>query len=184
MRRFMHWLATAATLTFAVPTQAGQNDPRLDVLFDNLKTAPTEEEAKPFEDAIWRVWMMSGNGSVDAEMLRGLHAMAQEDNETALEAFERVVAMQPDFAEGWNKRATVNYLLGRFDESVIDIQKTLALEPRHFGALSGLGLINLALGRDRQALEAFEAALRIHPHMPGADGHIRELREKFRGKGI
>ena len=184
MRRFMHWLATAATLTFVVPTQAGQKDPRLDGLFEDLRKAPTEEEAQPVEEKIWRVWLMSGNGSVDAEMLRGLHAMGKKDNEAALDAFTRAVTMQPDFAEGWNKRATVNYLLGRYDQSVIDIQKTLELEPRHFGALSGLGLINLALGRDRQALAAFEAALKIHPHMPGADSHIRELREKFRGKGI
>jgi tetratricopeptide (TPR) repeat protein len=106
------------------------------------------------------------------------------DNEAALEHFTRVIEALPDFAEGWNKRATVNYLLGRFDASVIDIQKTLTLEPRHFGALSGMALINLSLDREREALKAFEAAMRVHPNLPGAETHIRELREKIRGKGI
>ena len=184
MRRFMHWLATAATLSFAVPVQAGQNDPRLDSLFDELRAAPTEEAARPIESAIWQIWMLAGNGAVDAEMLRGIAAMSDGDEEAALAAFTRITVLQPDFAEGWNKRATVNYMLGHIDDSVADIEKTLALEPRHFGALSGLGLINLALGRDRQALAAFEAALKVHPHLPGAETRIRELREKVRGRGI
>lgn len=184
MRNFMHWLATAASLSFAVPVQGGQNDPRLDSLFVELRGAPTREDAAAIERNIWKIWLLSGNGAVDAYVLRGLQAMGTGDNEAALAAFDKVVAAMPDFAEGWNKRATVNYLLGRFDASVIDIQKTLALEPRHFGALSGLALINLALSREREALKAFEAALRVHPNLPGADTHIRELREKIRGKGI
>ena len=110
--------------------------------------------------------------------------MGEGRNEEALSAFTRATEAQSDFAEAWNKRATVNYLLGRFQDSVLDIQKTLSLEPRHFGALSGLGLINLAMGHDREALKAFEAALKIHPFMPGAKTHIRELREKIHGKGI
>ena len=184
MKNFMHWLVTAATLTFAVPVQGAQNDPRLDALFAELRDAATTEDAAPIEQNIWNIWLLSGNGEVDAHMLRGLHAMGKGDNEVALESFDKLVAAQPDFAEGWNKRATVNYLLGRFDASVIDIQKTLALEPRHFGALSGLALINLALSREREALKAFEAALRLHPNFPGAETHIRELQEKLRGKGI
>lgn len=180
----MHWLATAASLTFAVPLQAGQNDPRLDGLFAELKQADGAEAAESIEQAIWQVWLLSGNGTVDADMLRGLQAMSANNPEKALEAFTKVVEAQPDFAEGWNKRATVNYILGRYDQSVFDIQKTLALEPRHFGALSGLGLINLALGREREALKAFDAAMAIHPNLPGARTHIQELREKVTGKGI
>jgi tetratricopeptide (TPR) repeat protein len=184
MKSFLQWLATAATLTFAVPLQAGQNDPRLDGLFAALGDASSVEEAAPVEQEIWKVWLLSGSGTVDAQMLRGLQALSVEDNKTALAAFTKAVEAQPDFAEAWNKRATVYYLLGRYDASVIDIHKTLTLEPRHFGALSGLALINLALGREREALKAFEAALRIHPNMPGADTHIRDLREKIKGKGI
>ncbi|MGB0631557.1 MAG: tetratricopeptide repeat protein [Alphaproteobacteria bacterium] len=182
--KFMHWVATAATLTFSVPIQASQNDARLPALFDQLKDARSPEDAAPVEQAIWQVWLLSGNGSVDAHILRGLQAMSDGRNEEALAEFTRATDAQPDFAEAWNKRATVNYLLGRYDASVLDIHKTLELEPRHFGALSGLGLINLALGREREALKAFEAARRIHPHLPGAKTHIRELREKIHGKGI
>jgi tetratricopeptide (TPR) repeat protein len=184
MRSFMQWLATAATLTFAVPVQGAQNDPRLDALFVELANAESTEDAEPIEQTIWKIWLLSGNGAVDADMLRGLQAMGRNDNETAVEYFTSVIDALPDFAEGWNKRATAHYLLGRFDAAVIDIQKTLALEPRHFGALSGLALINLSLDREREALSAFEAALRVHPNMPGADTHIRDLREKIRGKGI
>lgn len=184
MRKFMGWLATAATLSFAVPIQASQNDPRLPGLFERLKNANTIDEAELTEKAIWQIWFLSGNGSVDAHMLRGLQAMSASNLEDAMLAFDKALKLQPDFAEAWNKRATLNYLLGRYDASVIDIHKTLSLEPRHFGALSGLGLINLALGREREALKAFEAAVRIHPYLPGADTHIQELTEKIKGKGV
>ena len=184
MKKFLHWVATAATLTFTVPIQASQNDARLPALFDQLKQAQSPDDAVTIEHAIWQVWLLSGNASVDAQILRGLQAMGEGRNEEALAAFTRAIEAQPDFAEAWNKRATVNYIMGRFRDSVLDIQKTLSLEPRHFGALSGLGLINLAMGRDREALKAFEAALRIHPFMPGAKTHIRQLRDQIHGKGI
>ena len=118
------------------------------------------EEALPIEKLIWNICLMSGNGELDALILKGLQAMGRESNEEALAAFSKVTEVQPDFAEAWNKRATVNYLLGRYQDSVIDIQKTLSLEPRHFGS-SGLGLINLAIGHERSP-KAFEAALKIH----------------------
>ena len=183
MRKFLSWLATAATLSFSVPIQASQNDPRLPQLFEQLKEARTAEEAGLLERAIWQIWLLSGNGTVDAHMLRGLQALGIGDNEAAISSFDQVVELQPDFAEAWNKRATANYMLGRFDASVIDIHKTLSLEPRHFGALSGLGLINLALGREHEALKVFEAALGIHPYLSGADTHIQELRVKLKGSG-
>ena len=89
--------------------------------------ADSGEEALQAETAIWKIWLMSGNGAVDAKMLLGIHAMGRGDNEEALAAFTAVTEAQPDFAEGWNKRATVNYLLGRYEESVLDIQKTVEL---------------------------------------------------------
>ena len=184
VKSFLHWIATAATLTFSVPMQASQNDARLPMLFEKLKSAETLEEALPIEKLIWNIWLMSGNGELDALILKGLQAMGRESNEEALAAFSKVTEVQPDFAEAWNKRATVNYLLGRYQDSVIDIQKTLSLEPRHFGALSGLGLINLAIGHEREALKAFEAALKIHPHLPGAKTYIEELRKTVHGKQV
>ena len=184
MKAFMQWLATAATLTFALPLQGGQNDPRLDALFVQLKNAESREAAERAEQSIWDIWMVSGNGVADSEMLQGLQALNRKDGEGALAAFTRAIEAQPDFAEAWNKRATVNYLLGRHGDSVQDIRRTLELEPRHFGALSGLGLIHLVRGREREALAAFDSALEIHPWLPGADTTIRALREKIEGREI
>ena len=117
-------------------------------------------------------------------MALGLHAMGARDYPQALAAFDRIIETKPDFAEGWNKRATLHYLTGNHQRATEDIEHVLALEPRHFGALSGLGLIALALGEPEQALEAFETALMIHPNMAGADTHIQALRDKLKGRGI
>jgi len=106
------------------------------------------------------------------------------DHAAALGAFDEIIRLAPGFAEGWNKRATIHYLLGNYDASAADIESTLALEPRHFGALSGLGLVRIAQGDEAKALEAFEAALAVHPHLPGADSHIKELRQRVKGKRI
>ena len=184
VKRFFAWLATAATLTFALPGAASQDDPRLDALFGNLKSTNDVSEAQTIEQAIWRVWLVSGDDKVDAIMAKGMRAMAFRDHATALGAFDEIVRLAPSFAEGWNKRATIHYMLGDFESSAADIESTLALEPRHFGALSGLGLVRLAQGEEAKALEAFEAALKVHPHLPGADSHIKELRQRIKGKRI
>ena len=183
MKQIMAWMATAATLTFALPVSGGQNDPQLPALFDRLHVAKAAE-SRAIEARIWELWTRSGNADIDRLMSVGLQAMAAERYQVALAAFSQVVKRAPNFAEGWNKRATVYYLLNDFERSIEDIEKTLALEPRHFGALSGLGMIALALGEEARALDAFEAALEIHPHLPGAETHIRELRDKLKGKGI
>jgi tetratricopeptide (TPR) repeat protein len=96
--------------------------------------------------------------------------------------FDRVVTTLPDFAEGWNKRATVHYLNEDYTASVIDIERTLVLEPRHFGAISGMGLIFMARGDEAGALRAFEEVLKIHPHARGAKARVEELRKKLRAK--
>ena len=184
VKRFFAWLATAATLTFAVPGLASQDDPRLDALFGKLKSTNDVSEAQSIEQAIWRVWLVSGDDKIDAIMAKGIRAMTFSDHATALGAFDEIVSLAPGFAEGWNKRATIHYLLGDFRSSAADIESTLALEPRHFGALSGLGLVRLAQGEEAKALEAFEAALEVHPHLPGADSHIKDLRQRVKGKRI
>lgn len=184
LRQFFTWLATAATLTFALPGVAAQDAPRLDALFGKLKSTNDVSEAQMIEQAIWRVWLVSGDDKVDAVMAKGVRAMALRDHAAALGAFDEIVRLMPSFAEGWNKRATIHYLLGNYNASAADIESTLALEPRHFGALSGLGLVRLAQGHETKALAAFEAALEVHPHLPGADTHIKELRQRVKGKQI
>ena len=184
MKQVMAWMAAAATLSFALPTVGGQNDPRLPPLFDALSVAESAEDSAQIEGQIWALWTSSGETGIDQLMALGLSAMAVQDLPEALIAFSQIVEQKPDFAEGWNKRATVHYMMGDYQRSTEDIEHVLALEPRHFGALSGLGLIALAIGEPEQALEAFETALMIHPNMAGADTHIRALREKLKGRGI
>ncbi len=184
MKKTMAWMAAVVMLSFTLPLFGGQNDPHLDELFAALKSAPSEQVAAPVEARIWRLWTESGIDDIDRMMALGIAAMDKRDFATANAAFTTIVEMAPEFAEGWNKRATLYYLMGAFDRSAADVEKTLALEPRHFGALSGLGMIRLAQGDERSALEAFERALSIHPNMAGATSHIRALREKLKGQRI
>jgi len=184
MKNIATWMATAATLSFAVAASAGQNDPRLDDLFAALRASPSEAAAEPIEAEIWSLWTRAGDREVDRLMAAGMAAMAADRYRLALAAFDKVVERAPDFAEGWNKRATVHYLTGDYHSSVSDVEHTLALEPRHFGALSGLGMIALELGEEERALDAFEAALDINPWLAGRNTHIRELRDRLRGRGI
>ena len=160
---------------------ADQRDGRLDSLFERLQAADNESDAAALEQRIWQIWIESEDPVSSQLMRRGMTAMANGDHELALEAFDDLVNQAPEFAEAWNKRATVNYLLGRLDESVSDIQYTLKLEPRHFGALSGLALIYDAVQNPEAALRSLEAALEINPHLRGSQARIDQLRQKMRG---
>ena len=122
-------------LTFAVaPVAADQKDPRLVELFALLKAAPSYGVAQPAEAAVWGLWSETDDPAVRILLHNGIAAMARRDYRLALEKFDQIVTIAPDFAEGWNKRATVHYLIGLYPASLSDIDKTLALEPRHFGA--------------------------------------------------
>jgi tetratricopeptide (TPR) repeat protein len=184
MKNVLSWMAEAATLSFDVPVSGGQNDPRLVPLFIALKATADADEADQLEASIWALWGLSGDDEIDQIMTIGINAMGDGDGETALTAFNEIISRAPDYAEGWNKRATLFYLAGEQELAISDIKKTLALERRHFGGYSGLGLVYMALGEERKALEAFEKALEIHPHMDGAESHIRELRDIVKGRGI
>ncbi len=169
----------------AIPrAEADQKDPRLDKLFVQLKAATNPGDSQPIEAQIWEIWMQSGDQNVDALMAIGTAALNDEDYGQAYRAFGRVVQLAPGFAEGWNKRATALYLLGRFQDSIKDIDKTLALEPRHFGALSGLGLCNAQLDKEKEALDAFEKALAINPNMPGIRQDAEDLKKSLAAKSI
>ena len=147
---------------------ADQDDPRLEALFARLKAAPDARAAQEVEASIWHIWVQSDDEVIGILMAQGLAAMTRRDLRAALGKFDQIVKIAPGFAEGWNKRATVHYLLGDFPGSLHDIERTLKLEPRHFGALSGRGLVLLELDQQAGALEAFEAALEVHPKLPGA----------------
>ncbi len=158
---------------------ADQKDPRLTTLFENLESAKSELEAAPIEHRIWQLWTSAGDEAVDRAMAAGTYAMAIGDGMRALEAFNTAVSQKPDFAEAWNKRATLYYLLRRYEESVADIERTLELEPRHFGALSGLALIREAQNQPFEALEALKLASQIHPQLPNLREWVNRLTAQF-----
>ena len=184
MRKIIVGLVLALFALGAAPSGADQKDPRLDKLFTQLKAATTMEESQPIEAKIWEIWMQSGDQNIDALMAIGVASMNDGDYAQALRAFGRVVDLAPGFAEGWNKRATVLYLMGHYEDSIKDIVKTLALEPRHFGALSGLGLCNAQLEKQKEALDAFERALAINPNMPGIKLDAEEMKKQLGNKSI
>jgi len=185
MNRFLFnstfWISILIFSLILVPKlQADQNDSRLDGLFSNLKTAVSLQKALVYEIQIWKIWMEHQNPKVQNSMTNGLEAMQQQNFEKALDHFTLLIQMEPEFAEGWNKRATVLYLMGRFQESETDVLRTLELEPRHFGALSGQGLIRMALENWSGAVQSLEAGLRIHPHMPGTIRNLKYSRQKYK----
>ena len=159
-------------------------DETLDGLFTRLAGSESEEEAKAVEFEIIKRFHLSGSDTTDLLMSWVSKAMEDEKLPLALDVLDRVVVLQPDYAEGWNKRATVNYMIGEFGRSIADIEKTLALEPRHFGALSGLGLILKELGEDERALEAFEEALEIHPYLDNAKTMVKRLKDEMKNREI
>jgi|FLOH01.1.fsa_nt_gi Tfp pilus assembly protein PilF len=164
------------------PALAGQDDPRLDQLFQSLSAIEDRQQGEVVETRIWALWLVAGDKVIDAEMNRGIHFMNTGDLPSALESFDKIIALDPDFAEGWNKRATVYYLMGDLKRSVLDIERTVVLEPRHFGAFSGLGLIYMATGDDAAALRAFEKALEIHPLYGNIENQVIKLRKKIKGR--
>ena len=170
---------TIVLLFLGSPIMADQNDPRLEVLFKNLKTSVSLKKVSAIEIQIWKIWLQHHNPKVKSSMFLGIKAMNTQQFGKALEYFRMLTEIEPDFAEGWNKLATVFYLMGRFKESEEDALRTLKLEPKHFGAHSGLGLIRIALGDWAGAITALEAALRVHPHMSGVIRNLKYVRKKL-----
>jgi tetratricopeptide (TPR) repeat protein len=156
----------------------------LDSLFDRLKEAKNPEQAKIVEAAIWKLWTNSGSASIDYLMDQGLDAMAAGEQGEALIYFTQVTTLAPGYAEGWSKRATLYYLMEDYQRALKDIEQTLRLEPRHFGALGGLALLLNELGDKEGALSAYRKVLKVYPHLPGAQEAVEQLSEEVEGQGI
>jgi tetratricopeptide (TPR) repeat protein len=154
-----------------------QTDPRLGSLFEQLKTATQPTAAQSIERQIWEIWLVPSDPAIQSLLDAGIDAMNRGDYRVALETFDQMVLRSPEYAEGWNKRATVHYMLGNFEESLADIDATLELEPHHFGALSGRGLVHVKLGDYERALSAFEDALEVSPQSAGPRANAKALRE-------
>jgi tetratricopeptide (TPR) repeat protein len=156
----------------------------LDALFARLKSVKEQDEGDEIVTRIWKLWQQSGSEKHDAALERAMLLMGQGLGSLAMPILDEIVAEKPDWAEGWNKRATVLYLMGEHDRSLADIDRVLALEPRHFGAIAGIGLIRIAKGETREALAAFRRALAINPVLRERYGLIPQLEKELGEKPI
>jgi tetratricopeptide (TPR) repeat protein len=163
---------------------ADQKDTRLPGLFDSLKKASSGDEAEAIEAKIWTIWLQANDPAIDKLMEQGSNAMGNQDYPAAMQSFNEIIEKKPDFAEGWNKRATLYYLMGDYQHSLADIDRTLALEPRHIGALSGLGLVNMQLDRDEAAADAFKRVLDIDPQSASARMNLAIVNDLLERKSI
>jgi len=147
----------------------------LDSLFARLRKVESPVEAQMVERAIWELWMKSDSPTAELLLTQAVKALGAGEEQASLSILDRLVAIHPDFAEAWNKRATVYFMIGRYNESLSDINHVLDLEPRHFGALSGLGMIKQQQGDNKAALDAFRDALAVNPQLEGAKQAVEEL---------
>jgi tetratricopeptide (TPR) repeat protein len=164
--------------------QRGDPGHNLDRLFQALKVAPSDESAKYIENRIWSVWIASGGDTGTLLMTRVKTAMEAKDLRLAIQLLDKIIDIRPDYVEAWNRRATLYYMQKDFGHSLADIREVLAREPRHFGALSGLGMILQELGDEKHALEAFRRALEVHPRIERIPDLVKKLSEKIDGRDI
>jgi tetratricopeptide (TPR) repeat protein len=164
--------------------QQGDQARNLDFLLGALKVAPDETSAKAIEDRIWALWQASGSDTVDILMTRVKQASDAGNYDLALRLLDAIIEIRPQFVEAWNRRATIFFLKKDFSDSLSDIEHVLTKEPRHFGALAGLGTILEEVGDDKHALEAYRKALAVHPHLKGVAEHVKALTDKVEGRDI
>lgn len=172
-------LLAGSALIASMILYADQRDSQLPLLFEQLLEVESAAQAREVEARIWSLWLATDDTRADFLMQRILASMDSGDLEVALEVSTDLVEYAPDFAEGWNKRATIYYLMGNYNASVQDIQQTLILEPRHFGAISGLGLIFFRQGNLSAALEAFEQVVLITPQSPNAKRSVEQVQKQL-----
>jgi tetratricopeptide (TPR) repeat protein len=161
-----------------------QGTVNLDRLFEALKVAPDNESAKYVENRIWAMWIATDSDTTTLLMSRVKAAVDSKDLDLGIKLLTAIINIKPDYIEAWNRRATIYYMKKDFDNSLADIHEVLKREPRHFGALSGLGMIMQELGDDKHALDAFRRAIAVHPHLEHIPNLVKQLTEKVEGRDI
>ena len=156
----------------------------LDFLFGALKAAPDQESARHVEAQILALWSQSSSDTTSLLMQRVKAAIDVKQLDVALKLLDAVLKLRPEYIEGWSRRATLHYMRNDYQHSLEDIEQVLIREPRHFGALAGLGMIMQELGDDRRALNAFRKAVAINPHLERVQELVKSLTEKVEGRGI
>ncbi|WP_439401587.1 tetratricopeptide repeat protein [Bradyrhizobium sp. DASA03068] len=156
----------------------------LDFLFGALKAAPDEASAKHVEARIWAIWLQTPSDTAALLMSRAKTAVDAKKIDVAIKLLDSVIKLRPDYIEAWNRRATLYYMQNDYGRSLADIQQVLIREPRHFGALAGLGMIMQEVGDERRALEAYRKALAVNPHLEKIPDQVKALTEKVEGRDI
>lgn len=156
----------------------------LEFLFGALKVAPDDTSAKAIEQRIWAQWMVSSSDTANLLMTRVRTALEAKDADLAIKLLDGIVKIRPDYVEGWNRRATLYYMKKDYGRSLADIREVLRREPRHFGALAGLGLILQDIGDDKRALDAYRRALDVYPRLQRIPDVVKKLQEEVEGRDI
>jgi len=194
-------LTAAALLTAGAPAHAQRGDwlqppdklPHiardhrtfnLDFLFSALKVAPDDVSAKAVEERIWALWIVSRSDTTNLLMTRVKTALDAQDTDLALKLLNSIIKIKPDYVEAWNRRSTLYYMKKDYGRAIADIREVLKREPRHFGAMSGLGLILQDIGDDKQALEIYRRALAVYPRLKRVPDLVKTLKEKVEGRDI
>jgi tetratricopeptide (TPR) repeat protein len=164
--------------------QRGDPSKNLDFLFGALKAAPDDETAKAIEHRIWALWMVSRSDTANLLMSRVRVAIEAKDLDLAIVLLDAIVKIKPDYVEAWNRRATIYYMKKDYGRALADIRQVLKREPRHFGALSGLGLILQDIGDDKQALEVYRRALAVYPRLERIPDVVKKLQQEVEGRDI
>ena len=156
----------------------------LDFLFGALKAAPDEASARHVEARIWAIWIQTPSDTASLLMARAKTAVDAKKIEVAIKLLDAVIKLRPDYIEAWNRRATLYYMQNDYGRSLADIREVLIREPRHFGALAGLGMIMQEVGDEKRALEAYRKALAVNPHLEKIPEQVKALTEKVEGRDI
>lgn len=157
---------------------------RVDQLFGELKRARNVQAAERVATRIRQEWARSGSASIDLLMQWSQKAIEEKKNDAAMDFLDQVVTLAPDYAEGWNRRATLHFTMDNYAKSMADIDRTLRIEPRHFGALGGMATILKNSGSKEAAMRAYERVLEVYPMMRSAQTELGRLADELAGEGI
>jgi tetratricopeptide (TPR) repeat protein len=169
-------------LKVPVPQKASERKKLLDTLFAYLAAAGSEGEAQPIAGAIERLWMLNGSDTTAYLMDRAAKAVGDRNLDLALRFMTEVTELAPDYAEGWNRRAYVFFLMGETDRALGDLRRCLALEPMHYRALEALAVIFKNSGQKAAALKAYERLNEIHPNLPGVQEGLKDMTRAVDGQ--